>query len=310
MPPGAREAGDEGEAAAGPGSRGHRRSGLGAVGLAGLVGSVVAGPVGSVVKGLVGSVGGGAGGVCGEGAGGVCGEGAGGGSVVKGPVGSVVRLAGPVVEGPVGKVVVVDLGGGCWPRPGRGGLAAHRSRSQRPGCASGRREGSGGRAEGPGHRLVEDVGADLVAGGGDGLGLIPAMMSAGREPSTCMAASAAADTAATAPRQPACTQAKYARRPGSMQDDLARSPAVRIVEHHAGRRGDAAGVGVGDGVVQTERAAPPGRSRRRRGPGAPCTWRASTKSSRLAPKPTASRRWLSSTRPRSSPTLRLRFRVA
>ena len=121
-----------------------------------------------------------------------------------------------------------------------------------------------------------------------------------------MAASAAADTPATVPRQPACTQASTPAT-GSCST-IGTQSAVRIASTTPGVAVTSASA---SSMASSRPNAPLPRSAAptTRTP-APCTWRAKTKSSGLAPKPAASRRRFSSTQPGSSPTLRLRFSVA
>src|SRR5580693_10024 len=131
-------------------------------------------------------------------------------------------------------------------------------------------------------------------------------MSDGREPRDCIAATAAAGTRATVPRQPACTQASTPAT-GSCST-IGTQSAVKMASTTSGEVVTSASV---SGTASSRVNAPLPRSA---GPTirtpAPCTWRAKTKSPGFAPRAAARRRRFSMTRAGSSPTDRLRLSVA
>ena len=169
--------------------------------------------------------------------------------------------------GPVGRVVVWIWGAGTPASTRAWRLAAHRSRSQRFGLwhgarvrvASGARPGwrradesGGGGAEGLGDGLV-DVGADLVAGRGDG----------GADPGDDVGRAGAeglhgGERRGGHPGHGAAPARVHAGEHGGHRIVQHDRHAVRGQDrkHHPWRRGDQR-VGVGDGIVEAERSAPP-----------------------------------------------------
>src|SRR5579859_5939751 len=132
------------------------------------------------------------------------------------------------------------------------------------------------------------------------------MMSDGREPRDCIAVTAAAGIRATMPRQPACTQASTPAT-GSCST-IGTQSAVKMASTTSGEVVTSASVS-GTALSRVNAPLPRSAGPTIRTP-APCTWRAKTKSPGFAPRAAARRRRFSRTRAGSSPTDRLRLRVA